>query len=102
MPIPFLVYYVIGCILTDEVNNGGFAQYLSNSSVHGGDNVRKRIKRTKNTLICGLFLFFAVSINSNNEKYKIDEINTNYNRNNTIYYIYISNINSLYRTFYYI
>jgi hypothetical protein len=57
LPIPFLVYYVIGCILTDEVNNGGFAQYLSNSSVHGGDNVRKRIKRTKNTLICGLVVF---------------------------------------------
>ncbi len=34
LPIPFLVYYVIGCILNGEVNNGGFAQYLSNSSVH--------------------------------------------------------------------
>ena len=34
LPLSFLVYYVIGCILTDEVNNGGFAQYLSNSSVH--------------------------------------------------------------------
>ena len=64
--------------------------------------VSKRIKRTKITLICGLFLYFAASINSNNKKYKIDEINTNYNRNNTIYYIYINSINSLYRTFYYI
>jgi hypothetical protein len=33
LPLPFLVYYVVGCRLTDEVNNGGFAQYLSNSSV---------------------------------------------------------------------
>ena len=33
LPLPFLTYYVIGCRLTDEVNNGGFAQYLSNSSV---------------------------------------------------------------------
>lgn len=34
LPLPFLAYYIVGCILTDEVNNGGFAQYLSNSSVH--------------------------------------------------------------------
>ena len=34
LPLPFLAYYVLGCRLTDEVNNGGFAQYLSNSSVH--------------------------------------------------------------------
>ena len=33
LPLPFLAYYVVGCRLTDEVNNGGFAQYLSNSSV---------------------------------------------------------------------
>lgn len=33
LPLPFLTYYVVGCRLTDEVNNGGFAQYLSNSSV---------------------------------------------------------------------
>lgn len=33
LPLPLLVYYIVGCILTDEVNNGGFAQYLSNSSV---------------------------------------------------------------------
>lgn len=33
LPLSFLAYYVVGCRLTDEVNNGGFAQYLSNSSV---------------------------------------------------------------------
>ena len=33
LPLPFLSYYVVGCRLTDEVNNGGFAQYLSNSSI---------------------------------------------------------------------
>ena len=33
LPLPFLTYYAVGCRLTDEVNNGGFAQYLSNSSV---------------------------------------------------------------------
>lgn len=33
LPMPILVYYVVGVTLTDEVNNGGFAQYLSNSSV---------------------------------------------------------------------
>ena len=33
LPLPFLAYYVVGFRLTDEVNNGGFAQYLSNSSV---------------------------------------------------------------------
>ena len=33
LPLPFLAYYVVGCSLTDEVNNGGFSQYLSNSSV---------------------------------------------------------------------
>lgn len=42
------------------------------------------LKKTKITLICGLFLQFVASINSNNRKYKIDEINTNYNRNKTI------------------
>ncbi len=33
LPLPLLCYYVVGCRLTDEVNNGGFAQYISNSSV---------------------------------------------------------------------
>ena len=33
LPLPFLAYYVVRCRLTDEVNNGGFTQYLSNSSV---------------------------------------------------------------------
>ena len=33
LPLPFLAYYIVGCRLTDEVNNGGFTQYLSNSSV---------------------------------------------------------------------
>lgn len=33
LPLPFLTYYVVGRRLTDEVNNGSFAQYLSNSSI---------------------------------------------------------------------
>ena len=33
LPLSFLSYYVVGCRLADEVNNGGFAQYLSNSSI---------------------------------------------------------------------
>lgn len=33
LPLPLLVYYVIGSVTSDEVDNGGFAQYLSNSSV---------------------------------------------------------------------
>lgn len=33
LPLPFLVYYVIGFVTLGEVDNGGFGQYLSNSSV---------------------------------------------------------------------
>lgn len=33
LPLPFLAYFVIGSVMADEVDNGGFSQYLSNSSV---------------------------------------------------------------------
>ena len=47
LPLPFLAYYVVGCRLTDEVNNGGFAQYLSNSSVQTLSYLEKCVKSDK-------------------------------------------------------
>lgn len=33
LPFPILMYYVLGLCFTNEINDGGFVQYLSNSSV---------------------------------------------------------------------
>ena len=55
LPLPFLAYYVVGCRLTDEVNNGGFAQYLSNSSVQTLSYLEKCVNALGNaelTAIC--------------------------------------------------
>ena len=59
LPLPFLAYYVVGCRLTDEVNNGGFAQYLSNSSVQTLPYLEKCVNALDNaelTAICAELL----------------------------------------------
>ena len=59
LPLPFLAYYVVGCRLTDEVNNGGFAQYLSNSSVQTLSYLEKCVNALGNaelTAICSELL----------------------------------------------
>ena len=59
LPLPFLAYYVVGCRLTDEVNNGGFAQYLSNSSVQTFPYLERCVNALDNaelTAICSEFL----------------------------------------------
>ncbi len=59
LPLPFLTYYVVSCRLTDEVNNGGFAQYLSNSSVQTLPYLERcvnAIGNTELTAICSELL----------------------------------------------
>ena len=59
LPLPFLAYYVVGCRLTDEVNNGGFSQYLSNSSVQTLPYLEKCVNALDNaelTAICAELL----------------------------------------------
>lgn len=73
LPLSFLAYYVVGCILTDEVTNGGFVQYLSNSSVLTLPYLDRCIKAIGNTeliKICSNFLS-AVS-----EKFNIKDLDT--------------------------
>ena len=65
LPLPFLVYYVVGCILTDEVNNGGFAQFLSNSSVKTLPYLEKCVKAINNTELIAI-CFKLISIVSEN------------------------------------
>ena len=70
LPLPLLAYYVVGCCLSDEVNNGGFAQYLSNSSVYTLPYLDRCIRAIDNaelTAICTEFLS-AVS-----EKFDIND-----------------------------
>ena len=59
LPLPFLAYYVVGCRLTDEVNSGGFAQYLSNSSVQTLPYLERCVNALGNaelTVICAELL----------------------------------------------
>ena len=85
LPLPFLVYYVVGCILTDEVNNGGFAQYLSNSSVQTLPYLEKCVRAIGNEDLIEIVkeLLIAVSkdfnisdIKSIADAYYSDELET--------------------------
>lgn len=62
LPLPFLAYYVVGCRLTDEVNNGGFAQYLSNSSVHTLPYLEKCVNALGNAELTAICLDFLSAV----------------------------------------
>lgn len=73
LPLPFLVYYVVGCILTDEVNNGGFAQYLSNSSVKTLPYLEKCVKAINNA---ELIVICSKLISIVSENFNIENLNS--------------------------
>ncbi|MGN1040006.1 MAG: DUF4375 domain-containing protein [Candidatus Fimimonas sp.] len=64
LPIPFLAYYVVGRRLTDEVNNGGLEQYLSNSSVHTLPYLEKCVNALGNAELTAICLDFLSAVST--------------------------------------
>lgn len=62
IPLPLLTYYVVGNVLINEVNNGGFSQYLTNSSINTLPYLKKCIHVINNEELTSIItdLFTAI------------------------------------------
>ena len=62
IPLPLLTYYVVGNVLINEVNNGGFSQYLTNSSINTLPYLKKCIHVINNDELTSIItdLFNAI------------------------------------------
>ncbi len=74
LPLPFLSYYVVGCRLTDEVNNGGFAQYLSNSSIHTLPYLERCVRTIGNSEMIEIISEFLSVVSKNFDISDIENI----------------------------
>lgn len=70
IPLPLLTYYVVGNVLTNEVNNGGFSQYLTNSSINTLPYLKECIYVINNeeltSIITDLFLSIQTYLKTEN------------------------------------
>lgn len=62
IPLPLLTYYVVGNVLINEVDNGGFSQYLTNSSINTLPYLKKCIHVINNEELTSIItdLFTAI------------------------------------------
>lgn len=74
LSLPILVYYVVGVTLTNEVNNGGFAQYLSNSSVATLPYLERCVKAIDNAELTAIITELFESISKHLGTYDIQTI----------------------------
>lgn len=70
IPLPLLTYYVVGNVLINEVNNGGFSQYLTNSSINTLPYLKKCIYAINNeeltSIITDLFNSIQTHLKTDN------------------------------------
>ena len=69
IPLPLLVYYVVGNVLINEVNNGGFSQYLTNSSINTLPYLKECIYAINNEELTSIItdLFTSIQIHLKTE-----------------------------------